>query len=146
MVLSLLAMVKASVINAAAGNMDPTTMTGTQVRDALLQLNDQDPANAATRVTFGTGTTEIAKGIKAIVAGLPVDYDGASGNVNFDSVGNVFDIATLWSIQGGQFHEDKRFDCVTQTTPACMEILAVTSSPAPRARPVPGRAPRLFFS
>ncbi len=100
MVLSLLAMVKASVTNAAAGNMDPTTMTGTQVRDALNQLNDQDPANAATRVTFGTGATEIAKGIKAIDAGLPVDYDGASGNVNFDAVGNVLDIATLWSIAG----------------------------------------------
>ena len=120
MVLSLLAMVKVSVTNAAAGNMDPTTMTGTQVRDALNQLNDQDPANAATRVTFGSGATELARGIAAIEAGLPVDYVGASGNVNFDAVGDTRDIATLWKIEGGQFKEKQIFDC--EASDACTLI------------------------
>ena len=101
MALSLLAMVKASI---AAG--DPAAVTTLQTRDALTTLND--PAGMVIR----TGAAELKKGIEAIVAGTAINYEGASGTVDFDSVGNVKNLAVLWQIEGGQFVEKQTFDCV----------------------------------
>jgi hypothetical protein len=114
MALALLALIKASVVAT-----DPTLVTGANTRDALNDLN-HDAAADATVVQFGTGTDEFVKAIQAIEAGKPVDYVGASGNVNFDAVGNTLDLAVLWQIQGGQFVETNTFDCVTSS--ACLEI------------------------
>jgi hypothetical protein len=104
-VLGMLAIIKASITKG-----DIATVTGAEVQAALGDLNHFDDATA---LKFYTGDVEIAKGIAAIGAATPtpVDYSGASGNVNFDTVGNVFDRAVLWTIAGGQFVEQSYFDC-----------------------------------
>jgi hypothetical protein len=102
-VLGMLAIIKASITKG-----DIASVTGAEVKAALTDLNHFDDATA---VKFYTGDVELAKGIAAIGTAKPVDYSGASGNVNFDAVGNVFDRAVLWEILGGQFVEQSYFDC-----------------------------------
>ncbi len=116
MALALLAIIKASI----AHDNDPAATTPEEVRVALGQLNDQDPNNATTRVTFGTGAAEFKRAIDALVAKLPVDYIGASGDVNFDAVGDTRDLAVLWKIMGGQFVETQTFDCVKDNS--CLPV------------------------
>jgi hypothetical protein len=102
-VLAMMAVIKASIAN---GN-DPLTVTGAQVQTALGDLNHADAT-----VKFYAGTDEFVKAIKAMADTTTVlDYSGASGNVNFDERGNVYDRAVLWEILGGQFVEQEYFDC-----------------------------------
>ncbi len=104
MALALLAVFKASV-----ANMDnPATITNESVRAAVNQLNDPNA-----QVTFGTGAAEFQKALEAIQNNQTVNYNGASGNVDFDMVGDTRDYATLWQITGGQFVETAYFDCVS---------------------------------
>jgi hypothetical protein len=102
MALALLSMVKASI---TAG--DPLAVTSLQTRDALTTLNTPGA------LVIRTGATELKKGIEAIIAGTAINYEGASGTVDFDAVGNVKNLAVLWQIEGGQFVEKQTFDCVT---------------------------------
>ncbi len=81
---------------------------------ALDQLNDPNA-----EVRFGTGAAEFKLAIDALQAKQTVNYDGASGNVDFDTVdpttgatGDTYDYATVWKIQGGQFHETQFFNCL----------------------------------
>jgi hypothetical protein len=116
MAISLLAVIKASITaTQASATGSPADVTPAMVRDALGDLN-HDASDPAV-VQFGTGTTEFAKGIQAMMDGKAVDYLGASGDVNFDALGNVKNLGVLWKIQGGQFVETTTFDCVT--SPAC---------------------------
>jgi hypothetical protein len=105
MALSLLATIKATITAGA-----PADATPAQVRDALEQMND--PAGEL----VGTGASEFARAIQDIVAGRAINFQGASGNDDFDAVGNVKDRAVLWTISGGQFVETQVFDCVTDPT------------------------------
>jgi hypothetical protein len=111
MALALLAVIKASIDNKIT---DPALLTTDDVHTALDQLNDP---NAAVR--FGTGAAQFKLAIDALQAGQTVNYDGASGNVDFDTVdptmgatGDTYDYATVWKIQGGQFHETQFFNCL----------------------------------
>jgi hypothetical protein len=54
-----------------------------------------------------------------MVAGGPVNYDGASGAVDFDAIGNVTSRAVWWVVQSGRFVERKVYDCVA--SPDCPE-------------------------
>lgn len=108
MALALLAVIKASINNPNMPN-DPTTMTNASVRQAVGELNDP---NATAEQHFGAGAAEFARAIKALQKGDPVNYDGASGNVDFDANGDTYDYATLWKIQGGQFVETAYFNCL----------------------------------
>lgn len=111
-VLAMLAVIKASILNG-----DPATITSVQIQDALAkELNHTEITDA---VKFYAGADEFAKAIKAMGA-TPVgaiDYSGASGNLNFDERGNVFDRAVFWKIEGGQFVEKEYFAC--DATGAC---------------------------
>jgi hypothetical protein len=103
-VLAMLAVIKASI-----GNTDgePATITGAQVQAALGDLNHTDAT-----LKFYAGTDEFVKAIKAIADSTQtVDYSGASGGVNFDERGNVYDRAVLWEVLGGQFSEREYFAC-----------------------------------
>src|SRR5262249_54215254 len=102
MTVSLLAVVKA-----AQALDDPSMVTPTQVRDALGQMND--PTGQMVR----TGPTELKTAVQLIAAGMPINYDGASGPVDFDAVGDVRSRAVTWTITGGQFVETALFDCIS---------------------------------
>ena len=121
MALAQLAVIKASIDNKAA-ILDPTTnkanpalLTPDMVHAALDQLNTPNA-----EVSFGTGATEFAKAIAAFELNQTVNYNGASGNVDFDANGDTRDYATLWKIQGAQFKETQYFDCVSSN--ACTAL------------------------
>jgi hypothetical protein len=76
------------------------------VRTAMTQLND----TAGTK--FGAGVTSLTAGVNLLVAGSAVNYDGASGPVDLDSVGNSSSRAAWWVIENGLFVEKKVYDCI----------------------------------
>jgi hypothetical protein len=115
MALAQLAVIKASIDNMIT---DPATLSPDMVHTALDQLN-----NPSADVTFGAGATEFVKAITALEAGQSVNYNGASGNVDFDANGDTRDYATLWKIQGGQFIETQYFDCVKDNTCGALTAL-----------------------
>jgi hypothetical protein len=113
MALALLAVIKASIDNTIT---DPALLTPDMVHTALDQLN-----TPSADVTFGTGTVEFTKAIDALQNHQTVNYNGASGNVDFDTqdtvpavqtFGDTYDYATLWKIQGGVFNETQFFNCL----------------------------------
>jgi ABC-type branched-subunit amino acid transport system substrate-binding protein len=53
---------------------------------------------------------EWAKAKAAIEAGRDVNYEGASGDVNFDAAGDVSGPVGIWSVKGGKISDDKLCD------------------------------------
>jgi hypothetical protein len=93
---------------------DPTLTaapTPDLVRTAMTQLND----SAGTK--FGAGVTSLTAGVNLLVAGSAVNYDGASGPADLDSLGNVTTRAAWWVIQNGLFVEKQIYDCIAD--PSC---------------------------
>jgi len=99
-----------ALVKAARGLPDPAQVTGVQVRDALGQLND--PAGEL----VGVGTAEFAKAFQKFAAGAPINYDGASGPVDFDANGNVWVKLSLYGGVDGTFVDLQKFDCVHDHT------------------------------
>jgi hypothetical protein len=89
--------------------------TPTRVRNGFYAINN--PAG----VKVGTGSTELQRAVDFIIAGTAMDYDGAGGNTNFDSKGDVKSRVVWWQIEGGAFVEKKVYDCVADTT--CPEVV-----------------------
>lgn len=87
----------------------------------------QDP----NRRIVTAGPAALAEAIAAIAdePRVNINYDGASGPVDFDAAGNVSSRGALWSIQGQKFVEPIVYDCVT-------------SSDCPQVPRDPGLAPR----
>jgi hypothetical protein len=82
-----------AAIKAGSALPDPTKVTPAQLRDALSQL--QDPAGTS----IGAGPADLAKGIDLLEAGKPINYDGASGPVDFDEVGNTGGFAEYYVVE-----------------------------------------------
>ncbi|HXU81901.1 MAG TPA: hypothetical protein VN914_10925 [Polyangia bacterium] len=97
-----LAMVKAS-----RGLPDPSMVTGAQVRDALSQLNDKAGE------VVGVGAAEFARAFQKFAAGAPINYEGASGPVDFDAYGNVWVKLALYAGMDGTFVDVQKFDCIS---------------------------------
>jgi len=90
-----------------------TTVPSDGVRVALGELND--PAGTK----FGAGPTDLAHGLDLLAAGAAVNYDGASGPVDFNAVGDVVSRAVWWVVENGRFVEKKVYDCIA--SPSCPE-------------------------
>src|SRR5262249_15289072 len=88
---------------------DPSTVTGVMIRDALGKLNDTSSPDNIVRV--GADQMEIA--IKRILAGQPINYEGASGPVDFNAEGDVVTNIVHWVVKNRQFQEVEVFDCVS---------------------------------
>src|SRR5439155_2500012 len=65
---------------------------GTSIRDHLAAVS-----TAGT--TYGPG--DFAKAVADLHASKDINYDGASGNVDFDSSGDVKAPYDIWKVQGG---------------------------------------------
>jgi len=102
------------VLQASANQADPTSVTGAQVRDAMQHLND--PAGTTVR----TGPAALAAGITLISQGKAINYDGASGPVDWDALGNVVTRLTHFSIENQQFVDHEEYDCVA--SPDCPRV------------------------
>jgi hypothetical protein len=92
---------------------DATLTTGVapdQVRMAMTQLNDQ----AGTK--YGAGVAGLTAGVNLLAAGSAVNYDGASGPVDLDALGNSTSRAAWWVIENGLFVEKKVYDCISSSS------------------------------
>lgn len=85
---------------------DATQVSGAQIRDALRRIND--PAGTVVR----TGPAEFEKAIGLIAAGQPINYEGASGPVDFDANNNVKNQIVHWRVENEQFVDLERYDCI----------------------------------
>lgn len=74
----------------AAGSNDPVA-----IRDHLRAIND--PAGEV------VGPGQFAEAVALLEAGTPINYEGASGSVNFDENGDVGGTFAHWEIQNGEY-------------------------------------------
>ncbi|MFZ5895077.1 MAG: ABC transporter substrate-binding protein [Myxococcota bacterium] len=93
-------------VKAAQGMADPSLLTGAQIRDAMLQLNE--PGGEVIRV----GPDEFAKGAQAIVAGRAINYEGASGPCDFDAYGRARNRISHWQVKNGEVVDLATYDCI----------------------------------
>lgn len=105
-----------AVLHAAKTNKvdNPEEVTGEQVRDSLMKLNDA----AGTKV--GVGQEEFAKAIELIEKGEAINYDGASGPCDFDAARNVRNKISLWKVENKAFVDKAKFDCVKDAS--CLPV------------------------
>jgi hypothetical protein len=96
---------------AEANKLDDITMvTGAQVRDAMNTINDK------TGEKIRSGAAEFAKAVAALKEGRKIDYEGASGPMDFDANGNVNGKLARWVYQNNRFDDVDRYDCVASRT------------------------------
>ena len=93
---------------------DPTQVSGAQIRDALRRIND--PTGTVVR----TGPAEFERAIALIAAGQAINYEGASGPVDFDANQNVRNQIAHWRVENEQFRDLERYDCIG--SPLCPRI------------------------
>ena len=92
-----------------SGVADPTQVSPEAIRSSLKAIQD----SAGTVVLPG----EFEKAIDLIVAGTAINYEGASGPLQFDANNGVTNQMVEFKVQGGQFTNSAQYDCVS--SPAC---------------------------
>jgi hypothetical protein len=99
----------------AADNLeDPSTVTGRAIADAMTQVSNK----SGTVIHAGPDGFELA--LETIAEGGGLDYDGASGPIDYDEPdteaghagGNVRTRLTLFTVENEQFVDGDLFDCV----------------------------------
>jgi hypothetical protein len=99
-----------AAVKAASALPDPATVTPAQVKQAMTRLNVKSGQ------VIRTGVDEFKKAVAAIATGVDVDYEGASGPVDFDN-GEVKANLALYEIQrvdgALQFVETQVYDCIS---------------------------------
>jgi hypothetical protein len=95
---------------------DPTTVTGAQIHDTVVAMQ----ASAAGGTVIRTGKDEVKKAITEMLAGRPINYEGASGPMDFDDNFNVRDRLARYRVVDGVFVDEAIFDCVASTD--CPEV------------------------
>lgn len=103
-----------AAVIAAVKLEDPTQVTGAQIRDAMHKTSD--PAGEV----IGTGPEEFARAVALIAEGKPINYEGASGPMDYDANGNVLDRLAQYRAEGGLFVDVAKFDCVKD--PLCPQM------------------------
>jgi len=85
---------------------DPSLVTGEMIRDSMRAINDPngEPVDA--------GTMGFARAVQLIHQGKSINYQGASGPCDFDEHGDVVAQLARFHVQGGQFADAEKYDCV----------------------------------
>ncbi len=98
------AVLLASLI-ASQSLIDPTQVTAAQIRDALPLVNV--PVGEVVR----PGPRDLARAAELIAAGKPINYQGASGTVDFDQDRTAVGKIVRWKVEGRQFADYEQYDC-----------------------------------
>lgn len=71
-------------------------------------------ANKIREVSAGSGTevTDVCEGLKLLQEGKPINYQGASGNVDVDANGDVIGVYDVWTVG-----EDGKITAIDKVTP-----------------------------
>lgn len=88
------------------GLQDPGQVTGAMIRDSMRAVNDKGGE------TVEAGIAGFARAVRLIDEGKPIDYQGASGPCDYDAHGDVVAQLARFRVQGGQFLDIEKFDCV----------------------------------
>jgi hypothetical protein len=96
----------------------PTMVTGDQVRQALLGLEDTSAP------IVRTGPSELTAAIQALDRGATVNYEGASGPVDYDANQNVKNRLSHFHISGQQYVDLENFDCIANSDTSTTAALA----------------------
>lgn len=97
-----------------AGRGSLENVTPVQVRDGLAQISNPQG------VVVGVGPDEISKAVTALRDGRSINYQGASGNMDFDALGNVNNKVAYWRVTGNRFSDLRIHDC--EASPTCPVI------------------------
>ena len=81
-----------------------TTTDSVAIRDAL-----RDVANAPGEVV-GPGLEGIRTALRLIAEGKDINYEGASGPVDFDEHGDVSGPIEVWTVEGDAIKSTGRFE------------------------------------
>ena len=94
----------ATVLIALAAAKAGSTTDSAAIRDALRSV-----ANAPGEMV-GPGRDGIAKALALIAEGTDINYNGASGDLEFDEKGDVFGTIEIWTIKDGEIQSTGRFE------------------------------------
>ena len=72
---------------------------------------------SAQRVT--PGLVSLRAGVRAIFAGTPIDYDGASGPVDYDYQKNVRDKVEFYKVDGNKYVTESTYNCLNFADNKC---------------------------
>lgn len=111
-ILFALGVIKASLESKPAA--DPTEVTGAEVRDAMLTLNDPQGE------VIGIGPEDFAKAVEAMAKGDPINYQGASGPCDFDDYGRARNRISHWRVDNEKAVDVAVYDCVAG--PECPKL------------------------
>lgn len=94
----------------AHGLTDPTLLSGAQIRDALPLISSPGGTHV------GAGAEEFTRAADLIAAGTPINYEGASGPMDFDENGNVLNRLALWQVIDRAFTDIAIYDCIASAS------------------------------
>jgi len=97
----------AAILTLLAMEAAGTTTDSSAIQKAMFNVSAGKTSNAATY-----GPLEIGDAIKALRSGNDINYQGASGNVDFDAYGNVIADYLVWKVVGEGF---KNYDSIAST-------------------------------
>jgi hypothetical protein len=89
---------------------DPGSVTGAAIRDAMFELNDPD----GEVIRIGPG--EFAKAAQLIADGEAINYEGASGPVDFNEYGRALNRIAHFVVEDGEDKDLAVYDCVADST------------------------------
>ena len=93
---------------------DPAMVSGAEIREGMRSINDPRGEPVA------AGAQGFLRAIQLAAKGKPIDYQGASGPCDYDERGDIVAQLARFQVQGGQFVDVDRFDCVKD--PSCPQL------------------------
>jgi hypothetical protein len=93
---------------AARDARDPAAVQGVHVRDAMAKVNEREGT------IIRPGPDQFAKAAELIAAGLPINYEGASGSCDFDRYGRALNRIAHWSVERQLVNDLAIYDCASK--------------------------------
>ena len=104
-------MLMLGVLKATIHLDDPTTVTGSQIRNALVSMGPPIQGK-----TVSSGKDGVRAALEELKNDLPINYQGASGPMDWDANFNVTDKLAHFRVRDGQFVDVDVYNCVRDSS------------------------------
>lgn len=108
---------------AAHGLPVPTAVTGDQIRQAMLGIADVGAA------VFRTGPAELTAAIRALDSGATINYEGASGPLDYDANQNIRNRLSHFRVINQKYVDLETYDCIKDANTATPAALLTACPP-----------------